>query len=333
MSLLFIRVPLLDPNHFLERWKQVFGWIFSKLGLLLWCILLGFGLYIIIPNFKMLVQQNSDVLNPENLPFLYLSFIIIKVVHEFCHAFACKTFSKYNQNAGEVHKMGIMFLVFVPIPFVDASSAWAFRNKWHRAIVGLSGVMAELAIAAIAAIVWFYTSTGTLHIIAYNIIFVASVSTLLFNGNPLLRFDAYYVLVDITEIPNLGQRSTQFLYYLVKRFVWGVTHAWNRLTWGERIWFVFYGLASTAYRIYISVRILLFLNDRLPKELFILVPFFGLSAVIGWIIVPFGKFIRYLATAINKLSRTRLRAYVTTLGFFLIAFTFLDLCTVPISAG
>jgi putative peptide zinc metalloprotease protein len=100
--------------------------------------------------------------------------------------------------------MGVMFLVFFPLPYVDASSAWAFRKKWQRAIVGMAGVMAELAAASIAAIVWTQTSTGTVHIIAYNVIFVASVSTLLFNGNPLLRFDAYYVLADLLEIPKRG---------------------------------------------------------------------------------------------------------------------------------
>jgi len=118
--------------------------------------------------------------------------------------------------------MGVMFLVFFPLPYVDASTAWAFRSKWHRAITGMAGVMAELAVASVAAIIWAQTSTGTLHIIAYNVIFVASVSTVLFNGNPLLRFDAYYVLSDLIEIPNLAQRSKNYLYYLVKRYNWGV---------------------------------------------------------------------------------------------------------------
>jgi putative peptide zinc metalloprotease protein len=240
--------------------------------------------------------------------------VIIKVCHEFGHAFACKRFGKLNGTSGQVHIMGVMFLVFVPLPYVDASSAWAFRKKWHRVIVGMSGVIVELAGAAIAAIIWANTSTGTLHIIAYNIIFVASISTLLFNGNPLLRFDAYYVLSDLVEIPNLSQRSKNYIYYLVKKYCWKLKNTLNPAnSFGEVIWFVFYGIASTAYRIFICIRILLFLNNRLPETLFILVPLFAISAIIAWVLVPIGKFIHYIATS-GELTRTRGRAVASTLG-------------------
>jgi putative peptide zinc metalloprotease protein len=225
--------------------------------------------------------------------------------------------------------MGVMFLVFFPLPYVDASSAWAFRNRWHRAVVGMSGVMAELSAAAIAAIIWSNTSTGTLHIIAYNVMFIASVSTLLFNGNPLLRFDAYYVLSDLLEIPNLGQRSRSYLYYLVKRYFWGLKRAQNpAYTFGESIWFVFYGLASTAYRLFICVRILLFLNDRLPEELFVLVPLLAFSAIVAWILIPVGKFLQFLATG-AELARRRVRAVFLTLCTFCLIIVCVGLIRMP----
>jgi len=313
-NLLFIRIPLLDPDHFLNRWVGIVGRAFSWLGLVTWLIVITSGLYFVIGNLKELIYQSSDVLAPENLVLLYLSMITVKTLHEFGHAFACKRFGRLNGSGGQVHVMGVMFLVFVPLPYVDASSAWAFRRKWHRAIVGMSGVMVELAGAAIAAIVWANTSTGALHIIAYNIIFVASISTLVFNGNPLLRFDAYYVLSDLIEIPNLSQRSKNYIYYVVKKYCWKlkVLHC-PAHSIGERIWFVFYGIASIAYRVFICIRILLFLNDRLPEELFILVPFFAGSAAIAWVLVPLGKFIRYLATS-GELARNRVRAVGSTLG-------------------
>jgi len=312
MNLLFARVPLLDPNRFLDRWVGVVGWIFSWLGLLLWLALTGTGVYFVIGNAGTLISQSSDVLDPDNLIFLYLTFVLIKVFHEFSHAFACKKFGRLNGNGGEVHKMGVMFLVLFPLPYVDASSAWAFRSKWHRAVVGMAGVMAELAAASVAAVIWANTSTGTPHIIAYNVIFVASVSTVLFNGNPLLRFDAYYVLADLIEIPNLGQRARQYLTYLGKRYVWGLKRAWNpAFTAGERFWFVFYGTTSFVYRVYISIRILLFLNNRLPKPLFILVPILAFSGIVGWLLVPVGRFLHYLATS-EELSRKRFRAITST---------------------
>lgn len=312
MNLLFARVPLLDPNRFLDRWVGLVGWVFSWLGLPLWLGLVATGLYFVIGNATELISQSSDVLDPDNLILLYLSFVLVKIFHEFSHAFACKRFGRLNGTGGEVHKMGVMFLVLFPLPYVDASSAWAFRSKWHRAIVGMAGVMAELAAASVAAILWANTSTGTLHIIAYNVIFLASVSTVLFNGNPLLRFDAYYVLTDLIEIPNLGQRARQYLSYLAKRYAWGLKRAWNpAYTWGERFWFLFYGSAATVYRVYISLRILLFLNNRLPKPLFILVPILAFSAIFAWLLVPLGKFLHYLAVG-EELSRNRFRAVTST---------------------
>jgi putative peptide zinc metalloprotease protein len=209
--------------------------------------------------------------------------------------------------------MGVMFLVFMPLPYVDASSSWAFRKKWHRAFVGLAGVMVELMAASIAAIIWAATSAGTLHMLAHNIIFIASLSTIIFNGNPLLRFDGYYVLSDLIEIPNLNQRAKFYLYYLVKRFCWAVKNAYNPANnRGERIWFVFYGIASTAFRIFISIRILLFLNRRLPEQLFLLVPLLAFAAIIGWFFVPLGRFIHYLTSG-AELSRVRARAVGSTL--------------------
>jgi len=328
-NLLFIHIPLLDPDHFLNRWVGILGWIFGWFGMLLWIAAISVGLYFVVGNIRELFYQSSDILKPENLIFLYLSIVIIKIFHEFGHAFACKRFGRLNGSGGEVHIIGVMFLVFVPLPYVDASSAWAFRKKWHRAIVGLSGLMVELFCAALAAIIWVNTSTGTLHIIAYNIIFVASISTLVFNGNPLLRFDAYYVLSDLTEIPNLSQRSKNYIYYLVKKYCWKLRTAHNPAhSLGERIWFVFYGIASTAYRVFICIRILLFLNDRLPEELFILVPFFAGSAIIAWVLVPLGKFIRYLATS-GELTRNRGLAVSSTLGGLALLVASIGILKVP----
>ncbi len=312
-NLLFLKVPVFDPDHILNTWVNVFGLFFTWFGFLIWLGVISAAMYFVIGNISELLHQSRDILNPQNLIFLYISVIIIKICHEFGHAFSCKRFGRLNGSGGEVHIMGIMFLIFVPLPFVDASSAWAFRSKWHRAVVGMSGVMVELFLAAIAVFVWLHTSTGTLHIIAYNIIFIASVSTLLFNANPLLRFDAYYVLSDLIEIPNLSQRAKNYLYYLVKRYTWGLKAAISPAqSFGEVIWFFFYGIASTAYRIFICVRILLFLNSRLPEQLSILVPFFAASAGIAWIIVPVLQFVKYLATS-GELARNRFRAVSATL--------------------
>lgn len=328
-NLLFIRIPLYDPDKLLDKWISVVGRAFSKIGFVIWLLVILTGLYFVFSNIKEVIYQSTDILAPDNLVLLYVSSILIKICHEFGHSFACKHFGRINGAGGQVHVMGIMFLVFVPLPYMDASSAWALRKKWHRMIVGMAGVIAELFVAAIAAIVWANTSTGTLHIIAYNMMFIASVSTLLFNGNPLLRFDAYYVLSDLVEIPNLAHRSRQYIYYWIRGHMWHVKSARNPAhSQGEVAWFVFYGIASTLYRIFICIRILLFLNNRLPQELFFLVPAFAFSALISWVLLPVGKFIHYLATG-SELARTRSRAVGSTLGVLAVLVLLVGIIKMP----
>ncbi|MEA3368598.1 MAG: efflux RND transporter periplasmic adaptor subunit, partial [Planctomycetota bacterium] len=252
-------------------------------------------------------------------------FVIVKIFHEFGHAFACKKFGKASGSSGEVHVMGVMFLVFTPLPYVDASSAWALRNKWHRVVVGAAGMLVEIGIAAVAAVIWAQTGEGTLHAICYNVMFIASVSSVLFNGNPLLRYDGYYILSDLVEIPNLAQRGKEYLYYLVKKYVYGVRHPRDPShTQGEKCWFLFYTFASTTYRVFISVAILMFVADFLP--------FIGVllaaGALTAWVLVPLGKWIHYLVSG-GELVRTRGRAVAATFLFVAAVVGGLGLVPVP----
>ena len=308
-NLLFIRIPLIDPDWFLDRFVGLFGAVFSGWGLAVWVVLVVTGVYFIADRTGELVSRAANILDPAGLPLLYASFVLVKVFHEFGHAFACKKFGRASGSGGEVHVMGVMFLIFTPLPYVDASSAWALRSKWHRVTVGASGMLVELGIAAVAAVVWSQTGqSSVLHGIAYNVMFIASVSSLLFNGNPLLRYDGYYIFSDLVEIPNLAQRSKEYLYYIVKRYAWGVRNPRDPShTPGEKGWLLFYAVASTIYRIFISVAILLFVSGFLP--------FFGALlaavAVVAWVLVPIGKFLHYLVSS-GELLRVRARAVGST---------------------
>lgn len=317
-NLFFIRIPLWDPDRFLNRWIGVFGRMFSGYGFLLWIGIIGAGLWAIGGHAEELSRQARGVLNPENLPLLYGALVIVKIFHEMGHAFACKYFGRQAGSGGEVHQMGVTFLILTPLPFVDASSAWALRNKWQRIVVGASGMLVELAIAAIAAILWIHTAEGTtLHSIAYNIMFIASVSSLVFNGNPLLRYDAYYILLDLLEIPNLESRSRQYFCYLVKRYLWGMHKAHDPShTAGEKGWLIFYAVASTLCRAIVFSAIILFLG----QQFFLIGVLFAAIVLSGWVLIPFGKLIRFLATS-RELDKLRTRAVCTfsmVVLFFLI---------------
>lgn len=305
MNILFARVPIFDPDRLLERWVPLVGWVFGPVGIVCWFVLLMVGLWSVSGRTTELFDQGSNVLAPANLPYLYIAFAVIKLIHEMGHGFSVKYFGKKEKVSSEVHTIGLMLMVLTPVPYVDASSAWAFRSRWRRAFVGAAGMYVELAVAAIAAIVWSRTAaTHPAHAIAYNMMFIASVSTLLFNANPLIRFDGYYILSDLAELPNLYQRSKDYLYYLVKRYVYGVRNPRNPAhTGGERAWFLGYGLLSAAYRIFLGATIVLYVAG----QLFFVGMAMAVLAVVTFLVVPWGKWFKYLVSS-PELQRTRGRA-------------------------
>ena len=316
-NFLFVRVPLWDPDRMLDRWVSVVGWIFSPFGLILWLILLLIAGWQLLPHGQELLDRAHGILDPGNLYWLYVAMIITKALHELGHGFACKKYGRASHSGGEVHTIGIMFLVFFPVPYVDASSSWALRRKWQRACIGAAGMFVELAVAAVAAIIWVnidQNNSPIIHAIAYNTIFIASISTLLFNGNPLLRFDGYYILSDLLEIPNLAQRSRDYVYFLVKRYVFGSRYARSIVRVpSEQAWMIVFCILSTIYRVFISISILWFVSQKF----FFIGALLAFLAVITWGFMPLGKFIHYLATN-TELVRVRARAVMATLSFVVV---------------
>lgn len=317
-NFLFLRIPLWDPDSFLNGLVGLVGPAFSLAGLVLWMMLVAAGAWFAWGNWNELTAEAAAILAPDRLigsvPILYAVLVCSRLVHELAHAFACKRLGRLMHSGGEVHAMGIMLVVLAPLPYVDASSAWALRSKLHRTVVGAAGVMAELALAAAAAIVWAWTGQGTAswgahaHAAALCLMVVAGLPTLLFNANPLLRLDGYYVLADLLEIPNLSDRSRQYVAYLVKRYVWGASAAANPAgSRGEAGWFIAYAAASWAFRLVLCVQIILMLSQRF----FILGAALAAGAVGVWVVVPLARFIRYLS-ANPELARVRQRAILTT---------------------
>ncbi|MEM9881447.1 MAG: hypothetical protein AAF800_00835 [Planctomycetota bacterium] len=325
-NVLFARVPIWDPDRFLNRWSPAVDWVFGPIGIALWLVLIGVGVWSLIGGGDALWSQGGNVLAPGNLPWLYACFVGIKAWHELGHAFACKRFGRRRHGRGEVHTVGIMLMVLTPVPYVDATSAWALPSKWQRAFVGAAGMYAELAVAAVAAVVWSQTAEGTLaHGLAYNLMFIAGVSTLLFNANPLIKFDGYYILSDLIEMPNLNQRATRYLTYLVRRFAYGVRQLLNPAhTRGEKLVFVVYGLAALAYRVFLGVVIVMFVADKL----FFVGALLAIMAVVGYVVVPASKLLHYV-TASAEPARVRGRTVLATLAMAGVPVAVLALVPVP----
>ncbi|TDJ66903.1 MAG: PqqD family peptide modification chaperone, partial [Proteobacteria bacterium] len=314
-SPLAVRIPLFDPERLLERFMPLVRPLFSWTGLFVWLLVVGAGAVLVVSHWTDLTHNVSDrVLNTHNLLLMWLIFPFIKALHELGHAFATKIWG------GEVHEMGISLLVLTPVPYVDASASSAFADKRKRIFVSAAGMMVELFIAALALIVWLNIENGTVSAVMFNIMIIGGVSTLFFNGNPLLRFDGYYMLADTIEIPNLGGRAQQYLGYLCQRYVFAVDTAQSPVTArGEPGWFVFYGIAAFVYRLFITFFIILFVASKF----FVVGVLLAAWAVLTQVILPLGKQIGFLFLS-PKIRRRRFRAVgLTTIVLVIAAVTVL----------
>ncbi|WP_143279115.1 hypothetical protein [Bradyrhizobium sp. C9] len=294
-----IRIPLFDPDRLLTRCSGLLRLIWSGWGALVWLAVVLPAFVLIWPHWPELTHNFSDrVLAVDNLLVLYLVFPLIKALHELGHASATKA------GGGEVHDLGIILLVLLPVPYCDASAATVFRSKYRRALVGAAGMGVELFVAAICFYLWLLIEPGLVRAVLFNVMLIASVSTLLFNGNPLLRYDAYYILVDLIEMPNLAARSARYWGYLIERYVLCVLDVERPDgSRAERIWFAFYGFASTLYRIMVTIMIALFIAG----QFFFIGVVLAIWAVAAMAIFPVVKAVRHLLES-PRLRKHRARS-------------------------
>ncbi len=306
---LALRFPLVDPDRFLARWlwlvRPLFGWV----GAITWLTMVTTAVVLIGVHWQELSSNSVErILATQNMLLLFLIYPVVKALHELGHAFATKIWG------GEVHELGITLLVLMPIPYVDASSASAFRDKRQRMLVGAAGMIVELFLASLALFVWLSVEPGTVRDIAYNVMLIGGISTILFNANPLLRFDGYYIFADAIDIPNLAGRSQKHIGYLLLRYVFGVGDATSpAMARGERTWFVVYGVAAFAYRMVIMFVIIVFVAGKF----FVIGVLLAIWAIITQVIIPAAKRVAFLFTN-PRIGRQRVRA-LTTSGLTLAA--------------
>ena len=304
-SPLAVRVPLWDPDAFLTRTMPFVRPFFTRTFAVLWLALVLTGIVFAAIHWQAITSSVFDrVLTPQNLFVLWLVYPVVKAIHELAHGYAVK------RHGGEVHEMGVMFLVLIPVPYVDASAASGFADKHQRMLVGGIGIMVELMLAALALSVWLNAEPGAVHAIAYNVMLIGGVSTLFFNGNPLLRFDGYYVLADWLEIPNLGTRANRHLGYVIQRYLFGSKDAEPVTSIpAERVWFVIYGLAAFVYRMFIMFAIIAYIAGRF----FVIGVLLAIWAVTTQLVVPVAKQASFLVGN-PKLKSNRPRAVLVTLA-------------------
>lgn len=297
-----IRIPLFDPDRMLTGHAALGRALFAPAGLCAVLVLFAVaGAFAFIDWDAIRGYWSARGFTRYSVLLIPFVYVVMKIAHELAHGLAAKRWG------AEVHDMGVVLLLLIPIPYVDTSAAWAFPEKSRRLIVGAAGILAELVLAAIATIVFVLVEPGVVKDVAYTAMLLGSISTVFFNGNPLLRFDGYYVLADAVEIPNLAPRAARYWAYLAERYICGLTEARSPVSArGERSWFFFYGAASLIYRLGVMVAIALFVAAELPVV--------GMALAISVLTVQLGgplvRQLRFLLRS-PRLQGRRLRA----LGF------------------
>ncbi len=284
LGALFLRIPLVNPDAFLDKTIRYARPVFSRWFFGLWLCLMAAAVFVAMTNAGRLVEPVQGVLAAHNLALMWATLIVLKVLHELGHAYACKYFGGY------VPETGVYLIVLTPLTYVDASSVWGFSRRRDRLMVCLAGMYFESMVAAAALFTWAATTAGVVHDIAYNVIFLASVVTVLFNINPLMRYDGYYALTDLLEIPNLRQRSTKYVISVFKRIGLGMPIPDSPRSLPLRALLLVFGIASNIYRMVI----ILVISALVASKMFLVGLGIAVSYVTGVTVSIFRRMIEYM---------------------------------------
>jgi putative peptide zinc metalloprotease protein len=302
---LAIRIPLVDPNEWLSKVCTRLKPLLSRWFLWMVISFLVVAAGIAVLNTGDIVHQISVVARtPQQWWQLLLVYPLLKGAHELAHALTIKRFG------GSIHEAGITVLVLMPVPYVDATDIWRFESRHRRMLVSAAGMIAEGVIASIGLIVWLTVEPGLLANLGFAAALTGSVTTLVLNANPLLKFDGYQILQDALDMPNLAPRASRYLTYLCRRYLFGVKSLQTPATGvGERRWLLSYGISAGLYRWVITLAIALYLASRYP----LLGGLLATYALYQLAVKPCYRAAHYLGYS-AELKSSRKRAFVTTSG-------------------
>jgi putative peptide zinc metalloprotease protein len=303
---LAFKVALGNPSKLLELFVPIFSLLLRPSVVVLWLLAIGIALLFAGANWQELFTYSRiNMQSPRMLVLMWLAYPLAKLLHEFAHGLSVRAWG------GEVKEFGVTLLAFFPVPYVDVSSASAFRSKHHRVFVSLIGVMSELFLAVLAFSLWLNITDGILREFCFSVMLTCTISTLLVNGNPLMKFDAYYALSDQLESPGLAPRSSELLIYHAKKIILGVKNASQpSIAAGERGWLLTYGCSALIYRLVVAIG----LGTWIATFSMSLAILFFVWSFFTLLLMPGVKFLKYLLASPAILRRSRALLGTATLA-------------------
>ena len=290
----FMRFSLLDPDRVFGAMARPLWWMWTKTTLYISTALILAATAVFLRNYTAVASALGNLFSFHNVVLMWATTFVIKSIHELGHGLTCKHFG------GEVHEVGVMSLVFTPYFFVNVSDCWVMPNRMHRILVSAAGIYVELIFAAFATFFWAVVQPGWMKDFLFNIIFIASVSTIIFNANPLMRFDGYYIMTDLIEVPNLQGKSRALIQHQITKLLFGPSAkegALSRLPLPKKRFWLFYTYAvlSWIYGYYVIYKLALFMAPHLqPFGLEGLANWFSALALTSWVVMPLIAFFKSL---------------------------------------
>jgi putative peptide zinc metalloprotease protein len=278
---LCVRVPLGCPDGFfvwLERWMR---WALGGGGCVLWCVVVAAGALAVGMNSERFGATFDGFLSRENWWALALVWLLLKVVHECGHGVFCTHFG------ARVREAGVIFVLFIPIGYVDATASVGLASRRQRMMVSAAGLYAEFFAAAAAALVWAATPPGLVNTLAHNAVITGTVLTAFFNLNPLMRFDGYFLLSEALDIPNLASRGRQWWLAALRWALTGLRGlAPTRPRSIEQFQVAAYGAAAWVWQVLVLAGLVVAAGALLRGGGLLL----SAVAVIAWFALPLGHF-------------------------------------------
>ena len=293
-NVFFARYSVYDPDRLFGRMAKPVWWIWTKAAHWISLALIVAAAAVVYEKYDASGALMSRFFSLNNIALIWVTTIVIKSIHELGHGLTCKHFG------GEVHEVGVMLLVFTPYFFVNVSDSWVLPDRNKRILISAAGIYVELVLASLATLLWAVVQPGALQQELWNIMVIASISTLIFNANPLMRFDGYYIMTDWIEVPNLSTKSRAFIGYQVKRLIFGSNYqdaSMARLPLPRRKFglFYFYAVASYLYGYFVIYKLARYMAPHLaPFGLEKFATWFSASALLAWVVMPFWSFMKSL---------------------------------------
>ena len=248
---LMVKVPLARPDRFFTAVEPALRWALGGFGFAVWLAVVLAGAARVALDWPRFARGFEGILARDHWLWLLLVWAGLKIAHEFSHGLFCKHFG------AAVREIGAIFVLFVPMGYVDATASLGLASKWRRIMVALAGLYMEFFLAALAAILWARTPDGLLAQTLHSAVVTGTVVTLFFNANPLMRFDGYFVLSDLLGISNLATRGRQWTQGAGLWLLTGANSSRPAPPRNREDWIVaLYGIASSCWQVLVVAGLL-----------------------------------------------------------------------------